>query len=181
MTEGEKMEFTIKRASEDQLDGIDDFYNEIIDYLTQTRNYPGWQKGIHPTRAEAVEAAREGAFYVAEAGGDLCGTMIMNHTAEAGFSDAHWQVDAPTDKVCVIHSLAVHPAYMRKGLGRQFVAYALDTAKKQGAKEVRLSILKGNTPAVHLYETSGFSYVATVSLGYEEIGLPWFDLYEKTL
>ncbi len=175
------MEFTIRNGEMDKIDRIEDFYNEVIDYLSERENYPGWQKGVHPTRAEAEKAIKEKAFYVAESGEDLCGTMIMNHTAEDGFSGVHWQVDADASQVFVIHSLAVHPSYMREGLGSAFVAYALNLAGQQDAKAVRLSILKGNTPAVRLYEKCGFSYVDTVSLGYEDRGLPWFDLYEKTL
>lgn len=41
------------------------------------------------------------------------------------------------------------------------------------------SVVKGNLPAERLYQKCGYQLVGTVSLGYEEYGIPWYDLYEK--
>ena len=54
-------------------------------------------------------------------------------------------------------------------------------AEEQGARALRLDVYEGNLPAIRLYESAGFRYVDTVSLGLEEIGLDRFRLYEKLL
>ena len=48
-------------------------------------------------------------------------------------------------------------------------------------KALRLDVYEGNLPAIRLYESAGFRYAGTVSLGLEDIGLDWFRLYEKML
>ena len=59
--------------------------------------------------------------------------------------------------------------------------FAARYAAEQGAKALRLDVYEGNLPAIRLYESAGFRYAGTVSLGLEDIGLDWFRLYEKML
>jgi len=42
-------------------------------------------------------------------------------------------------------------------------------------------VLKGNVPAERLYESSGFQYVDTLQLYYEDTGRVDFELYEFTI
>ena len=55
---------------------------------------------------------------------------------------------------------------------------AIDLAKTSGMKAIRLDVLKGNVPAERLYESSGFRYVDTLQLYYEDTGRVDFELYE---
>jgi hypothetical protein len=59
--------------------------------------------------------------------------------------------------------------------------YESTSTKKENCLSIRLDVVKGNIPAEKLYLKCGFQYIDTVSLGYEEFGLPWYDLYEKKL
>ncbi len=174
------METTIRQGEEKDIDAIDAFYRLVIADLNAHTNYPGWQADVHPSRAEAAEAIRSGTLYLAEEE-QLIGTMIVDHTAEAAFFDAPWRVTGARSGCFVIHSLAIDPKRKRQGLGQTFLSFAEALAKRENGLALRVSILQGNSPAVGLFRQAGFSYVGTVSLGHEDLGLPWFDLYEKPL
>ncbi len=175
------VEITIRPGRQEDLDQIAEFYDEMIDDLEKNGNYPRWKKGEHPTVEEAGQEISEGSFYVMEQGGEMVGNMILNHKAEDGFNRIHWQIKASPDQVYVIHSLAIHPDYQGRGLAKTFVAFAEDMARDEHCKAIRLSSVDGNFPASHLYETCGYTYMGSGSLGYEDRGLPKFDLYEKVL
>lgn len=57
----------------------------------------------------------------------------------------------------------------------------IETAKRDGMKEIRLDVFWHNTPAIHLYEKMGFQFVDTVDLVYAEYGLDQFKVYKYKL
>ena len=85
------------------------------------------------------------------------------------------------EKIYVIYTLAVHPDFWRLGIGKKLLDFAEEIARKEGCVSLRLDVVKGNIPAESLYKKCGYKYVGTTSLGYEEYGLPWYNLYEKVL
>ena len=59
------MKPTIRKASVTDLDAISTLYEALCDYLEAHTNYPGWIKGIYPSREDAEKGLREEALYVA--------------------------------------------------------------------------------------------------------------------
>jgi ribosomal-protein-alanine N-acetyltransferase len=55
-----------------------------------------------------------------------------------------------------IATLAVHPEYRRRGIGRQLLAHALRDAIKLGASQAMLEVRVGNLAAQDLYRQFGF-------------------------
>jgi [ribosomal protein S18]-alanine N-acetyltransferase len=55
-----------------------------------------------------------------------------------------------------ILSIALDPAYQRRGLGRSLLQRGLDYLAQQGASRVRLEVRPDNTGALRLYESFGF-------------------------
>ena len=80
-----------------------------------------------------------------------------------------------------ITNVAVHPDYLCNGVGAELLKFAEQKARAEGCIALRLDMVKGNAPAASLYKKCGYQYIDTISLGYEEYGLPWYDLYEKIL
>lgn len=54
--------------------------------------------------------------------------------------------------------IAVHPAARGRGVGRRFMRFLHDAARKRGAKRVRLRVHADNLPAVKLYESLGYRF-----------------------
>lgn len=175
------MRLEIRLGNLTDLDQINTLYEDVCDNLAQDKNYPGWKKGVYPAYEDALRGVEEKALYIAEDGGRIVGSVILRHTPEEGYNQVRWLTDDDYSKIYVVYTLAVHPDYLHRGVGKALMDYAENKAKEEKCDSIRLDVVKGNIPAVNLYVRCGFQYISTISLGYEEYGLPWYDLYEKTL
>jgi ribosomal-protein-alanine N-acetyltransferase len=118
---------------------------------------------IQPMRRQDVEAVREidrlsfpsawsaesylrdlrnrnSHYVVARLDGDIIGYAGMWLIAD----EAH------------ISTLAVHPTYRGRGLGRRMLAHLLEVAQERGASEITLEAREANLVARRLYEKFGF-------------------------
>lgn len=175
------MNMVIEPGKTEDIDELERLYNELNDALAAGINYPGWRKGAYPVRENANEGIRTGCLYVARCEGRIAGTVILSHEPEEGYHTAAWKTDAGYDKIIVIHTLAVHPAFTGRGIGKALMEFSVSYSRQIGMAAVRLDVYENNTPAIRLYESCGFEYTGTVDLGYGEYGLDWFKLYEKLL
>ncbi len=56
-----------------------------------------------------------------------------------------------------IYGMYVERKMRRNGLGRQLLSRAIEAARRMpGLRQVRLAVVEGNRPALHLYESAGF-------------------------
>lgn len=175
------MSLIIRRGMPEDLDALENLYGEVCDHMAATVNYTGWKRDVYPARQDAEAGIREGGIYLAEENGEVAGSFILSPKQEAAYAGAHWQAELEERDVRTIYTFAVSPQWRRKGVGRAMLACAARYAAEQGAKALRLDVYEKNLPARRLYESAGFRYAATVSLGLEDIGLDWFRLYEKLL
>lgn len=67
-----------------------------------------------------------------------------------------------------IMTLAVLPPYRRQGMARLLVEQALAYAKNAGATTFFLDVEDGNTPAIRLYESYGFTVLRRRKLYYQK-------------
>ena len=81
----------------------------------------------------------------------------------------------------MLYTFAVHPRFLRQGIGKQLMEFILGYAAREKIKAVRLDVYEKNTPAIRPYEQMGFQYVDTVDLGYGMYGLDRFRLYQRVL
>jgi len=64
-----------------------------------------------------------------------------------------------------ISNLAVHPAYRRRGIGRELMEAAIDLIRQRGGEVVTLQVRRANTAAQRLYRSLGFTLLkGTTSL-----------------
>lgn len=106
------MEDQIRIATANDIDQITKLYDTLIDYLVAGTNYPGWIKGIYPTRADAEAGLKEGKLFVAAEDDKVMGSVILSHNPEPAYLDAKWLTDCDYSKIIVIHTLAVHSDYL---------------------------------------------------------------------
>ncbi len=94
--------------------------------------------------AEALQSCGEtfiGCFECSELAG------MVSYKAEGGVLD--------------IHRLAVHPDYLRRGIGRALLAYLEESA--DNVERMLVSTGKRNEPAVQLYRKCGFEYLGDIT------------------
>lgn len=176
-----KQSIHIEKAVESDLDSIGKLYEDICGYLETHRNYPGWKKGVYPIRQDAEKGLAADALYIARIGAETAGTIILNHEPEAGYRNGKWLTTDDYRYICVIHTLTVHPDFLKCGIGTELLMFAEQVAREEQCISIRLDVVKENIPAEQLYQKCGYQPAGTVSLGYEADGIPWFNLYEKLL
>ena len=175
------MEIIVRKGTLEDVNDIEELYNSSIDYLEAHTNYPGWKKGVYPTKEDARNGIDEDCLFVAECGHKIVGTIILRHKPEEAYATVKWKKDLDYEEVLVIYTFAIHPDYLKQGIGSKLLQFAESYAKEHKVKSIRLDVVKENLPAISAYEKNGFEYVATVDLGYEAYGLKWFHLYEKLI
>ncbi len=171
----------IRKAVEADLDGVGKLYEDVCDYLDAHGNYPGWKKGIYPVRRDAERGMMANALYVARIGERTVGTVILTHEPEDGYGNGKWLTEDDYRRIYVVHTLAVHPDFLKCGIGTELLVFAERVAREEQCVSIRLDVVKDNIPAERLYQKCGYQWAGTVSLGYEAYGLPWYQLYEKLL
>lgn len=171
----------IRKGTPEDVAAVASLYDTLNSYLEENTNYPGWKKGIYPTEEDASQAIEENTLFVAEDGSRMIGTVILNHKPEQGYEQADWNNDLDYSEILVVHTFAVHPAYLRQGICRNMMHWISDYAAGTGIKAVRLDVYEKNIPAIRMYEAAGFEYIATADLGYGKYGLGNFRLYQKVL
>ena len=176
-----KQDIQIRKAVEADLECIERLYEDACDYLETHRNYPGWKKGIYPARCDAEKGLMENALYVAQTGKRIVGTLMLKHEPEEGYKNGKWLTADDYEHIYVVYTLAVHPGYLKCGVGTELLQFAEQAAREEECVSLRLDVVKDNVPAERLYQKCGYQFVGTVSLGYEAYGLPWYNLYEKLL
>jgi len=173
------MKYDITMATVNDLDEMELLYDELNDYLqTLEVNYPGYLKGIYPTREAAEWGLNEKGLFVLRVDGIIAGSVILSRYTPKAYSQVTWGVDVDNSEYLVIFTLVVHPAYMKQGIATRLLEFSKEYAISQNAKTLRLDVAVQNAPAIALYEKCGYKYTGTVDLetGYEH--LIWFRLYE---
>ena len=168
----------LRRGNAGDLNAVAALYDALNDHLARHVNYPGWRKGVYPIREDAARGIAERTLFVLEDAGAIAGTVILNHEPEEGYALADWGGTEDYGRVLVVRTLAVHPGWLRRGVGRALLEFALELARETGMEAVRLDVYEQNAPAQRLYEALGFRYVASVDLGYGAYGLDRFALYQ---
>lgn len=170
-----------RKAAPEDIDAIEELYAASCVFLEEHINYPKWKKDIYPNRETAETGVMTGTQYICLSGGRLVGAVRLSREPEAGYAGSSWKTADDYSRILVIYTLAVHPDFYGRGVGRFMLAEAERIARESGGISIRLDAAAGNIPAEKLYRSAGYELIEEKSLGYEELGLPLFALYEKVL
>jgi ribosomal protein S18 acetylase RimI-like enzyme len=107
---------------------------------------------------------------------ELLGILTIDEEQSPEYSQLSWGVQS--EKVLVIHRLAVNPKRQGRGIGGRLVDFAESYAMKYQYASIRLDAYSGNPRALKLYERRGYQKVGQLFFPYRE--LPFYA-YEKGL
>ena len=175
------MKIKIELASIKDIIEVEEFYNIVVDDLVKNNNYPGWKKGVYPSRLEAISGIEKQELYVVRFDNKIIGSVVINHEQEKNYQLASWKINVQDNEIYVIHTLAVHPQYKRLKIAQQLLEYAEVLAKQNGIKAIRLDVRKGNIPAIKLYERCNYTYIGAINLDFRGSDLGLFELYQKII
>ncbi|WMC92588.1 GNAT family N-acetyltransferase [Kineothrix sp. MB12-C1] len=171
----------IEKGSLNDINELENLYDDLNDYLEIHVNFPGWRKGIYPVKETALKGIEEGNLFVIKNDEHIMGSVILRHKPELAYSKADWKIDLEDKDIYVVYTFAIHPLYLKRGVGKALMDFIIQYSKDTKIKAIRLDVYEKNIPAIHLYKKCGFQYIDTVDLGYSAYGLDKFELYQKIL
>lgn len=171
----------IRKAEASEFEMARSFYHSLIDEMEEKGNVITWVKDVYPAPEFLKAAADAGELYFGVDGGEIAAAMVLNSEGNEAYADAAWPTKAKAFEAMVIHALGVHPRFGGRGLGAKMVQAAIDIAKEEGMKAIRLDVLKGNEPARRIYVKCGFEPVGWVRMYYENTGTADFELFEHAI
>ena len=111
----------IRKGTETDIEEVSALYDAVNDYLERHTNYPGWRKGVYPTREDAAQGIAENNLFVAVIAGQIAGTFILRHRPEEAYALADWGNQLDYSEILVLYTFAVHPRFLRQGIGKQLM------------------------------------------------------------
>ncbi|MGC1375386.1 MAG: ribosomal protein S18-alanine N-acetyltransferase [Anaerolineales bacterium] len=119
-----------------------------------------------PQNAFKLELANEGArCWVADAAPSAL-PVVEGQTGQVVGTLVFWRV---LDEAHLT-TIAVHPAFRRRGIARQLLQTAMDAAYAEGARIYHLEVRAGNVAAQKLYAAFGFEVVGRRPKYYQDTG-----------
>lgn len=173
----------IRKAVQEDLNIVEEIYNEILENEEKTTSYTNWKKGLYPTITTAKNALEAGNLFVGEEEDKtLYGCVILNHIQPKEYKNIPWSIENVKEKeVLVIHTLCIRPRNAGQGKGREFVDFAEKYGKEIGCKVIRLDTYEKNKPASMLYSKLGYRFVGSTLFHFENIIWEKLICFEKSI
>jgi ribosomal protein S18 acetylase RimI-like enzyme len=128
----------------------------------------------YPTQ-EAIEAdIANHSLHFLRIKDKYCGIIALDGDQPKEYEDIDWKYQ--TDKVLVVHRLAIDPQWQRQGIARRLMDFAEHYGQTNGYQAIRLDAFIKNPRAVKLYERRGYRKAGTVVFRKR-----LFYCFEKTL
>ena len=96
--------------------------------------------------------------------GSIATSIIIDNVQPIEYAGIIWGQTLPDNEVMVIHLLIVRPSMSGKGIASSLMRYAMEMAKNNSCKVLRLDTGSQNIPAISLYKKLGFQVIATASM-----------------
>ena len=171
----------IRKATRADLDAVEAVYDAQHAAEEAGKTTVGWVRGVYPTRDTARAALDRDDLFVLCEDGLVRGTAIINQIQVDVYAVAPWRFSAPDERICVLHTLVIHPAAKGRGLGRAFVAFYENYARARHCPALRIDTNARNSIARAFYKGLGYREIAVVPTTFN--GIPGIDLVllEKNL
>lgn len=171
----------IIKCTKDYIDKATKMYDDSTYFLSTHINYPLWTYKVYPSRSTVEDCTNNNTLYIALDNNEVLGAFKLNEDPEGDYDSASWSINLKQGEYLVIHALAVNPKVQGKGIAKLMLKKAIEIAKDNNYKAIRLDIVPTNIPAIKLYESVGFKYVGTIDLKRNIPDIPLFVLYELNI
>ena len=164
----------IRKAERKDIDKIVKIYEDILEKEENGEMTVGWERGVYPTEETALEALKAGTLFVLEEDGKIMASAKIDGEQVPGYHDCPWENEAPDNRVMVLHTLVVDPAYSGRGFGKAFVSFYEEYSRKSGRPYLRMDTNENNRAARSLYKKLGYREAGVLPCrfnGIEGVGL----------
>ena len=171
---------SFRKAEAGDVAAIAKIYGNIHAAEQAGRLSTGWIAGVYPVESTARAALARGELFVCEAGGIVAAAIINKNQVDA-YEDGAWLYPAGDYEVMVLHTLVVEPDLSGRGIGRRFVGFYEDYARKNGCTVLRMDTNARNLCARAMYSKLGYREAGIVPCVFNGIPDVQLVLLEKKL
>jgi len=119
---------------------------------------------ILPSFLQLAQEQQEDSLFYAVKGSIVVGTMTLISQTINDFKNVSINWNDKISPFLMIKRVAVHPAWQRKGIGRELIAYAELYAQQTGYKTIKIEIPEGFKLLEDFYQVNGFSNRGTYTI-----------------
>ncbi len=173
--------YFLKRCEISDIDRISKFYQYVCEKTEHMERFGKWIYGLHPAKEQIEYYIKSGFMYSFEKNGEIFGAVAITPFQGTEYQDIDWQIVCNNNEVSVVHLLAVNPDHQSCGIARKIMRNAVDIAKSNSSKAVRLDAISCNIPAHKLYRSIGFEKISIRNWYADNVGNTEFYLFELLL
>jgi ribosomal protein S18 acetylase RimI-like enzyme len=165
----------IEKAKLEDFQAIMYVFRECTEALLNANIYQ-WD-GTYPTVEIFQNDISEGNVFVIKEKGNTIATITLNNQQDEQYNAINWKY--PSEKVLVVHRLAVSPKAQGKGLGKLLCEFTETYGLENGFEVIRLDAYSGNPISSVMYEKLNY-HRAEEFCWFHGNELPFY-CYEKKL
>ena len=137
---------------------------EYLSSLSVHERTKGWK--------ETLRNPGKGKYLIAKADGIIKGFAVYGPARDEDLDDTAAELIA----------LNIHPDSWRMKYGQSLLGAVIDNVSSEKYKTIHLWVIKGNTPAINLYQSFGFKNTGIIKTDNSHSGHPIHEIrYSKTL
>lgn len=167
-------------ASPEDFPRVRAFYHTVIDEMQHLPWFPCWEKDVYPTDDQLRGCIDRGEMRLLTIDGKIAAAAALGNCLDCG-DGILWPSNAKEGEYATLNMVAVHPGFVRQGLGKRIVSHLIDLACGHGLRALRLDVVDINLPAKWLYTGLGFQYVTGTTAMFDDGSSLNFELYERIL
>lgn len=128
---------------------------------------------IYPSLRDIETDLAADSLYLAMDDTSPCGMIVPNEIQSPEYDPVPWRHHG---RILVIHRLAVHPQFQRRGVAESLMLFAEDYARRHRYDAIRLDAFTLNPGALKLYAKMDYQHA-----GYIHLRKGQFICYEKAM
>lgn len=147
----------IRKATPADIDAITAIYDAVLDAEDAGIVTTGWCRNVYPVRSTAEASVQRGDMFVLEEDGTIIVTGMINQVQSPQYAHCSWRHKVPDEEIMVLHTLAVHPDYLKKGYGSRFMEFYENYALEHQCRYLRIDTQEKNIGARAVYRKLGYT------------------------
>ena len=154
---------------------------EIFDLLKACAQHLKYHKIFqwnenYPTIEHVNRDLVSNSLYCLKKDNIIIGIIVIDENQSPEYQGVNWKYNS--DKVLIIHRLAIKPSSQKGGLGKKLMDFALDYAINSNYTSIRLDAYSGNARIIKFYTNRNYKQRGEILFPYRE--LPFY-CFEKEL
>ncbi|MBR9921104.1 MAG: GNAT family N-acetyltransferase [Bacteroidetes bacterium] len=143
---------TIRLGVSTDLSALITMYNRVTDHLFK-QGLKQWHND-YPGEKALRKDLNQSSLFLYEINSQIVGSVVLDTQQDPQYKDIAWQYES--EKVLVIHRLAVDPAFSGRGIAQSLCKLCEQVGQEAGFEVIRLDAFRANDRSNIFYQKMGY-------------------------